>query len=212
MKHPKYHLAILTIAIVKPMWAQFSPTQASGALQLSPDGTTVYDQANGINWLANMNLAASNRFGVPLCDGSGKQPTCVNSSGLMNYPSASAWVQGMNAANYLGHSNWQLPTTPLVDTNCNHVGPGGGGNFGFFCTAAALASLYNTLGLKAPNTAVAIPNNTVGPFRNLQPYEYWSQSTASVNQGNATFSLGVALILDITSSCCANSHPEWAKC
>ena len=23
---------------------------------------------------------------------------------------------------------------------------------------------------------------------------------------------GVALILDITSSCCANSHPEWAKC
>ena len=23
---------------------------------------------------------------------------------------------------------------------------------------------------------------------------------------------GVALILDITSGCCANSHPEWAKC
>ncbi len=85
---PKRHLALLTIAILKPMWAQAPPTQANGALQLSPDGTTVYDLANSINWLSNMNLAASNRFGVPLCDGSSAQKTCVNSSGLMNYASA----------------------------------------------------------------------------------------------------------------------------
>ena len=43
--------------------------------------------------------------------------------------------------------------------------------------ASALGSLYYTaLGLKAPNTAVPIPNNTVGPFSNFQPYLYWSQT------------------------------------
>jgi hypothetical protein len=44
------------------------------------------------------------------------------------------------------------------------------------------------LGLKAPNTAVPIPNNTVGPFSNIQPYLYWSQSGAPPPAGNFTFS------------------------
>ena len=30
-------------------------------------------------------------------------------------PSCMAWVKGMNSANYLGHSNWRLPTTPSTD-------------------------------------------------------------------------------------------------
>ena len=49
-------------------------------------------------------------------------------------------------------------------------------------------SLYNGLGLKSPNTAVPIPNNTAGPFSNLQPYLYWSQSSAGPTAGNYTFS------------------------
>jgi hypothetical protein len=102
----------------------------------------------------------------------------------MRYAAAVAWVTAMNAANYLGHNNWQLPTTPLVDGNCAKVGPNGG-SFGFGCTAGALDSIYNAF-LKAPNTAVPLPNNTVGPFSNIQPYLYWSQSSAS--GGNATFS------------------------
>ena len=105
-----------------------------------------------------------------------------------------AWVQGMNAANYLGHNNWQLPTTPLVDPNCGKVGPGGSGNFGFGCTAAALASMYNALGLKAPNTAVPIPNNSAGPFHNVQPYLYWSQTTFSASQGNSAFSFASGFV------------------
>src|SRR5262249_32802519 len=157
------------LAFTNSLLAQARP-QAGMTLTLSPDGTTVYDSANGVNWLANMNLAASNRFGLPLCDGSSKQQTCVNSSGLMNYASAAAWVQGINAMNYWGHNNWQLPTTPQADPNCNHVGPGGAGNFGFLCTAAALASIYNPLGFKAPNPAVPIPTTATGPFHNVQPY------------------------------------------
>jgi len=162
------------------------PLPASATLLLSLDGTTVYDTVNNVTWLANADLAATNRFGLPVCTGSGTQ-TCINPSGAMNYQTARAWVQAMNAANYLGHNNWQLPTTPLTDSHCAKTGPNGA-SFGFGCTAAALASLYNALGLESPNTAVPIPNNTVGPFSNLQPYLYWSATNAGANEGNATFS------------------------
>jgi hypothetical protein len=176
-------------------WA-LSPLQASATLVPSPDGITVYDTVNDISWLADADLAATNRFGLPVCTGSGTQP-CVNPSGSMNYQAAAAWVQAMNAANYLGHTNWQLPTTPLADSSCGKVGPQDN-SFGFGCTLNALGSLYyNALGLKAPNTAVPIPSNTAGPFSNFQPNLYWSQTIggvpadacyASMACGNATFS------------------------
>ncbi len=55
---------------------------------------------------------------------------------------------------------------------------------------SALGSLYyNALGFQAPNTAVPIPNNTVGPFSNFQPYLYWSQTTVTqTGSGFGTFS------------------------
>jgi uncharacterized protein (TIGR03437 family) len=136
---------------------------------------------NQINWLANFNLAASNRFGLPVCSGASIDlKTCVNPSGSMSYQAAALWVKAMNAANYLGHSNWQLPTNALVDTTCPLVGPNGG-SFGFNCTGSALGSLYYAaLGMRASTTAVPIPNNTVGSFTNFQPYIYWS--SASTNQ------------------------------
>ena len=34
----------------------------------------------------------------------------------MRYTAATAWVSAMNAANYLGHNNWQLPTTPITES------------------------------------------------------------------------------------------------
>jgi len=162
-----------------------SPLAANAALTLSPDSTTVYDSANNINWLADANLAATEQFGIPVCNSTRIQP-CVNADGSMNYASAQAWLQAMNAANYLGHSNWQFPTTPTTDNGCGKVGPQGN-SFGFGCTAGALGSLYyNGLGLKAPNTAVAVPGNTVGPFSNFQPYLYWYGSPGM--GGNATLS------------------------
>ena len=168
------------------LFAGSSPVQAAATLVLSPDGTTVYDTVNNVNWLADADLAATNRFGLPLCTGPGTQ-TCVNASGSMRYDAAVAWVQAMNAANYLGHNDWQLPTTPTNDSGCGRTGPTGA-NFGFGCAASAFGSLWNALGLKAPNTAVPIPNNTVGPFSNFQPYLYWSQSGAPPPSGNFTFS------------------------
>lgn len=163
--------------------------RAAATLVQSPDGLTVYDSVNNITWLANANLPAGNRFGLPVCTGSGAgQQSCVNPSGSMNYSTGAAWVAAMNAANYLGHNNWQLPTTPLLDSNCGRTGPGGN-SFGFGCTAGALDTLYNGLGLKSPSTAVPLLSNTVGPFHNLQPYLYWSSSNGvSATAGNATFS------------------------
>ena len=133
---------------------------AGSPYTLSTDGLTVYDSVNGITWLANANLPASNRFGIPACTGSnvGVQ-TCINPTGSMNYNAAAAWVAAMNAANYLGHNNWQLPTTPPLDGNCGKTGPNGQ-NFGYGCTAGALDTIYNNVGLKSPNTAVPIPANT----------------------------------------------------
>jgi uncharacterized protein (TIGR03437 family) len=166
------------------------PLQGSATLTLSPDGLTVYDTVSNITWLANANLATSNRFTLPVCNGTGTGiQTCVNASGSMNYGAAAAWVAAMNAANYLGHTNWQLPTTPLVDNTCGKTGPSGA-SFGFGCTAGALDTIYNTVGLKSPNTAVPVPGNTAGPFSNVPPYLYWSQSVSSagVSSGNATFS------------------------
>ncbi len=161
--------------------------QVTAPFQLNADSLTVYDSINNITWLADVNSPAANRFGLPVCNATNPQP-CVNAAGSMNYTSAAAWVAAMNTANYLGHNNWQIPTIPLVDSNCGKTGPGGG-SFGFGCTAGALDALYNQLGFKSPNTAVPVPINTVGPFSNLQPYLYWSSSQgASATQGNATFS------------------------
>jgi len=94
----------------------------------------------------------------------------------MDYPSATAWILAMNNANYQGHSNWQLPTAPSADPSC--AGKGADGNsFSFGCNANALGYLYyKALGFQAPNTAVPLPPNRVGPFRNFQPATYWSNS------------------------------------
>jgi hypothetical protein len=165
-----------------------SPLSARATLVTSPDGVTVYDTANNITWLADANLAATNRFGLSVCSGSAiDRKTCANSSGSMSYQAAAAWVSAMNAANYLGHSNWQLPTTPSLDNGCGKTGPNGN-SFGFGCSASAYGSLYyGSLGLQAPDTAVPILSGTLGPFSNFQPYLYWSQTSAGGN-GYATFS------------------------
>ena len=165
-----------------------SPLHAGAALVLGPDGTIVYDAINNVTWLADADLPATNRFGLPPCEGSGTDPkTCVNASGSMSYQAAAAWVAAMNAAHYLGHTDWQLPTSPMVDAGCSFVGPQMNG-FGWNCSASALGSLYyGGLGINAPATAVPIPGNTVGPFANFQPYLYWSQSSVA-QKGFATFS------------------------
>lgn len=180
------HLILLSLVTAAFVLGAFPTAHARGTLILSPDGLTVYDTVHDVTWLADFNLPASNHFGVPLCDGSHATP-CVNASGSMNWASAEAWIAGMQASHYLGREDWRIPTTPPTDLGCGKKGPHGN-SFGFGCSASALGSLYYTaLGLQAPDTAVPIPPNSVGPFINFQPYLYWSQSSRG-GGGFATFS------------------------
>ncbi len=173
-RHPVLGILIAALACIGAarLSAQ-GPLPGDWRSYLIPDGQTVYDVANQVTWLADANLGKSFRFGLPLCATS-SEVGCVNASGSMNYGSATAWVAAMNAAHYLGHSNWQLPTTPMMEPCAGK--PGSGGNsFGFDCEANALGYLYYTaLGFKAPNTAVPIPFDIVWPFVNFQPGLYWS--------------------------------------
>ncbi len=173
---------ILLAALIFAGSAQLSaqaPVSNLWPLVLIPNGDTVYDVVNHVTWLTDADLPARQRFGLPLCVGDNPLAPCVFGSGIMDYTSAAAWILAMNNANYQGHSNWQIPTTPTADKSC--AGTGATGNsFGFGCNANAMGYLYyKALGFQAPNTAVPIPPNRVGPFRNFQPDHYWSNQTQS---------------------------------
>jgi hypothetical protein len=155
----------------------------SAPLVPAADGQTVYDPNLKVTWLADANLPGKQTFGV----------SNINRNGSMDYETALQWVAAMNAldhgAGYLGHNNWQLPTTPVQDNSCARRGRHGE-SFGFNCSGSALGSLYySSLGLRQPNTAVRISANKVGPFNDFQPYLYWSGSPAAdPKQGFVSFS------------------------
>jgi hypothetical protein len=162
-----------------------APVAAPAGAPLVPatDGQTVYDPNLKVTWLAEGNLAGKQTFGV----------SNINKSGSMDYATAVRWVEAMNKADqgrgYLGHNTWQLPTAPVKDDSCARTGRNGE-SFGFHCWGSALGSLYyRSLGLREPNTVVRIPANTVGPFKDFQPYLYWSGSAAAdTKQGFISFS------------------------
>jgi hypothetical protein len=144
-------------------------------------GLIVEDSNQNVNWLADGDLAASETFGI----------AGINQSGSMTYQTALLWVAAMNAADggvgYLGHDDWQLPTTPPNDTTCPFIGASGN-SIGYGCIGSALGSLYTQgLALSWPNPATQVAANDAGPFQNLQPGVYWSSMDGGVN-GLLTFS------------------------
>jgi hypothetical protein len=188
---------VMAVVLAGSGWAAQPGAEAASSsgstLRASGGGLTVYDTTTGVTWLADADLAATNRFGLPVCSAAATQP-CVNPNGSMSYQSAVAWAQAMRSSDYLGHANWQLPTTPNSEprstTICPRIGPKPYQNqFGFNCADNGLGSLFYTdLGLRAPDTAVPVPPNTVGPFSNFQPYLYWSRTPGA--GGHGTFSFG----------------------
>ncbi len=50
----------------------------------------------------------------------------------MMHTTAVTWIKAMNAARYLGQTNWQLPSIPSTDATCSLQ------NFGFACTGNPL--------------------------------------------------------------------------
>src|SRR5579863_528841 len=99
----------LVFAAVLFLGGMLSAPGVRAELVASPDGQTVYDTEADITWLANANLAAFKTFGV---DG-------VNPDGSMEWTVAQNWVAALNAARYLGSSQWSLPTTQMPDEGCS---------------------------------------------------------------------------------------------
>ncbi|MFM8330144.1 MAG: DUF1566 domain-containing protein [Candidatus Methylumidiphilus sp.] len=150
---------------------------ASASLETRPGGM-VYDTDLNITWLADANLAASNTFGVSISNGSGP--------GTMTWTQAQSWVAAMNAANYLGYSDWRLPTTTDTgEPGCVVANSGAECGFNvnpdtselahlFFVELGNLSSVDSAGNSRGGFTGVNYGVVNTGPFTNLQNFYYWS--------------------------------------
>lgn len=129
---------------------------ANAALVSRLSGQAVYDTDRNITWLTDANLAASNAFGVSGISG-----------GAMNWYTAQDWIAAMNAASYLGVSDWRLPSSNICS--------------GYNCTGSEMGHLYYTELLNTGGPYVYALANA-GPFSNFQNSFYWSgTNTGSVS-------------------------------
>jgi len=147
---------------------------AQAALVSRLGGQAVYDTDFNITWLADAHLAASNTFGVT---------GIVN--GAMTWDKANEWIAAMNTANYLGYSDWRLPTTLQPDPSCGQLGGYSSG----YCTGSEMGHLfYGELGGVAGQSIVTTHNANYSLFSNV-PNDafdaYWSGTSHHLNPGYA---------------------------
>lgn len=129
---------------------------SNAALISQLGGQAVYDSDRNITWLANANLAATETFGV----------SGINFTGHMTFAQAHDWIAGMNAANYLGFSNWRLPNVLQPDPTCS--GQYTSGSAGFNCTGGELGHLYyEELGGQADEYLSTTHNSNFDLFQNI---------------------------------------------
>ncbi|MHB8741672.1 MAG: Lcl C-terminal domain-containing protein [Sulfuricaulis sp.] len=136
----------------------------SQAALISEDGgQLVYDTALNITWLANADLAATNRFGI----------SGIASGGQMTWTTAQSWIGAMNSDDYLNHNNWRLPTTLQPDASCSTQTSGV--SYGTGCTGSEMGQLfYNELGGMAGNDIIITHNDNLALFNNVISGVYWS--------------------------------------
>jgi len=147
---------------------------AQAALVSRLGGQAVYDTDRNITWLADANLAASNTFGV----------TGIAVNGTMTWAKANEWIAAMNTANYLGYSDWRLPTTLQPDPSCGSQI--GGVSFGYSCTGSDMGHLfYGELGGVAGQSIVTTHNANYSLFSNVQSYFYLSGTSYAPDLGRA---------------------------
>ena len=164
---------------------------------LIDQGATVYDTGLGISWLKNANLAATDTFGV----------SGIGPSGTMSWTTANQWIGAMNTADYLGYSDWRLPTTAPVNGSAfnNSFSYNGATDWGYNISAPGASAFagatgselaymyYNDLGNKAfydvsgnPQAGYGVTN--AGPFQNLQSSAgsgFWSGTESAPGSGFA---------------------------
>jgi hypothetical protein len=144
-------------------------TVSNAALISKLGGQVVYDTDLDITWIADANLATSNTFGLQLNENLGTHPSdssgangAISSDGSMDWPAALYWIDAMNAANYLGFTNWRLPTTPVPDRSCTGVG--------LSCSDGELSHLfYDEFGANAGTSVLTTGDPAeLAKFTNIQ--------------------------------------------
>lgn len=136
-------------------------------------GSVVYEADRDISWLGNMNLAATQTFGV----------AGIEADGRMTWDTANLWIAAMNQNYYLGFNDWRLPEAlnPMPDPLCN-----GDAN----CDAGDMGHLYyqefnytqgdevNSGGL--PGCTLCTPHSDVSLFSTFES-TYWTDSLRDVS-------------------------------
>lgn len=149
---------------------------ASAALYSRTGDAMVYDSDLNITWLANANLAASETFGI----------TGINANGSMLSNTANNWLAAMNAANYLGYSDWRLPAitypnpdglsgafyTEPDDLTYGEIRKPRSGNPAYFYNNANGSELghlfYSEIGASAGNSITSGNPAALAKFSNIQ--------------------------------------------
>lgn len=167
-----------------------------GRMPLTPGGTdyrAYYDDVLDITWVADGNLVATHAFGVTNIFWSGS----FAAWGVMTWDTQQEWIAGMNAASYLGRSDWRIVAAfdldgpdpdNLGNDGCNSSYNGTDCGFNVHPDAGELAHLYyytlgniggrdiNGVQLECDTNMPAPPaclTNT-GPFTNFMPDHYWT--------------------------------------
>ena len=187
-------------------FAQSNPCHSSQPISILGSQTVaqapiVFDPNQNVCWLANANLAADAAMQATL------GVSGINPNGSMDFASAQKWVAALNAfgkgAGYLGHNNWQLPVTAMVDKTCADTGTFGG-SFGPQCTTSALGNLFTEgLGLVFPGSVAPIFSVAVGPMHNLKESYYWTVqnnggTSGTSNGGQEVFSFSAGIQAGVT--------------
>lgn len=154
--------AVLAVALI--------PTARADSISVEDGGQVLYDATTNLSWITNMDLGASDTFGV----------SGIASDGTMNWSTAEGWVTAMDAADYLGFSDWRLPTTLEPDPTCSIQS--GGVSEGTGCTGGEMGELfYNVFGCAPPLAECETYPTT--PLVNFPQgaYGYWTNTPERPN-------------------------------
>ncbi len=139
--------------------------QISSADRFTPaDGArTVHDKLLKVTWLLDANVGKSECKTIANAD-----------SGGMDWSTAWACIQQLNSGKgLLGHTNWQMPATAMVDSTCPAVGQQGN-SFGENCTGSAYGSLYYGAWRRHFGETVAWQSGpTKGGLNCSTPVQFW---------------------------------------
>ncbi|MEO7087017.1 MAG: hypothetical protein ABI442_09600 [Gemmatimonadaceae bacterium] len=137
-------------------------------------GRTVHDSLLSVTWLLDANVGKSECKNVPN----------VGRGGGMDWNTAWACIGQLNSGKgSLGHTNWQMPATPMVDPSCKSTGLQGN-SFAENCAGSALGSLFYEAFQRHFGETVALQvGPTKGGFSNLQPTIYWFGNSLSQQSG-----------------------------